>query len=1128
MIYIIMAGSWHLLSNVLLKRYAGSAEESLAIDTIKDWGFMILMAVLLHQILFRLLQKWERAMELRKEMENNLRRTERALKTISACNGALVRATNETMLLTEICRVVVEKGGYRLAWVGFAENDEKKTITVAARAGNDDGYLEKVNVSWSENDERGRGPTGTAIRTGEIVVCNDFQSNPMVAPWRAEAAKHGFGSIIVLPLCHAERSIGALIIYAAETNAFNPEEVELLHELAGDLGFGIQALRTKAEHERAEAEQQLFRTLIERSIDGILLVDPATGRFLDASESACKSLGFSRDELLTLSAFDVAVGLNQAVFDATNAEIERAGSVTLETLHRRKDGTTFPVETSLSPVTLDREYLVVITRDITRRKREAEALQQERNLLRTLIDNIPDKIYVRDISNRFILANASFARLMGVAGPAALIGKKDADFYPAEMASDFDSIDQRVFAGHESLSEERLLHFPNGQELVMLTTKVPFRNEKGEVIGLIGVGHDITEHKRAEKILRESEKKFAKTFHASPMPMWLSTIQEGRFLDVNDEFLTLLQRPREDVIGHTSFELDVWTDAKQRVDILTRHKTRGSVRNVELGMHTKSGELRSILWSVEEVEISGESCWLGSALDITEHKRAEEQVHLQSAALTAAANAIMITDQHGKIEWVNPAFIRLTGYSAAEVMGANPRLLKSGQHPPGFYASLWATIVTGNVWHGELINRRKDGQLYTEDTTITPVRDADGQIGHFVAIKQDVTERKLLENQLRQSQKMEAIGQLAGGVAHDFNNLLTVIGGNASMLLQDVNLQTAEASECVQQIVEASERAAGLTRQLLTFSRRQVIQPRRLDLNEVVAQMTKLLQRILGEDISLVANYAASLPDILADTGMMEQILLNLAVNSRDAMPKGGKLTITTSAEILDAEANGQNPGTPAGLYVLFTVADTGCGIPPEVLPHIFEPFFTTKDVGKGTGLGLATVHGIVQQHNGRIAVTSEINRGTKFHIHFPAMADATSEKKTGTATPALPRGSETILLVEDESIVSLTISNMLQRLGYTVLLAGSGVEALKVWRTHRNRIQLLLTDIVMPDGMNGYELGRQLQDDNLQLKVVYSSGYTGSHNDKRQTMVEGVNFLQKPYPAQKLAEILRKSLDQK
>ncbi len=326
-------------------------------------------------------------------------------------------------------------------------------------------------------------------------------------------------------------------------------------------------------------------------------------------------------------------------------------------------------------------------------------------------------------------------------------------------------------------------------------------------------------------------------------------------------------------------------------------------------------------------------------------------------------------------------------------------------------------------------------------------------------------ERQKLETQLRQSQKMEAIGQLAGGVAHDFN-ILTVIQGNASLLLNP-QLQPAESSGCSLQIVQAAERAASLTRQLLMFSCKHVLQMVELDLNEVVGNMTKMLQRILGEDITLRTEYAPKLAVISADAGMLEQVLLNLA-GSRDAMPTGGQLLISTSVENLGADSPQLPAGEAPGNYVRLKVSDTGCGIPPEILPHIFEPFFTTKETGKGTGLGLATVYGIVEQHHGWVTVTSQVGQGTTFHIHLPAAKGTPAKPQAAVAAQKLPGGYETILLVEDETAVRHLVGNLLQRCGYKILMAESGVAALKVWQKHRNEIQLLLTDIVMPDGMTG------------------------------------------------------------
>ena len=449
---------------------------------------------------------------------------------------------------------------------------------------------------------------------------------------------------------------------------------------------------------------------------------------------------------------------------------------------------------------------------------------------------------------------------------------------------------------------------------------------------------------------------------------------------------------------------------------------------------------------------------------------------------------------------------------------------------PDWYQTVWfylgcALLAGGAVtglyhWRVQHLRRRHD-ELEARVRERTAELEAQKQ-----RLEHAMEERKRLEEQLLQAQKMEAVGRLAAGIAHDFNNLLTAIAGNASLLLMCQPTETAEIADCAQQIVEASERAASLTRQLLMFSRKQVIQPARQDLNKVVAHMTRLLQRILGEDVSLISQCAPSLPAILADAGMIEQILLNLAVNSRDAMPKGGQLTIATGTAQLAAEPAGPNAGSSAGLHVCLTVTDTGSGIAPADLAHIFEPFFTTKEVGKGTGLGLATVYGIVKQHQGRIVVESQVGRGTTFLIYFPALADAPPEPAATPATAILLRGSETILVVEDEFLVRVSITNTLQHLGYTILPAASSVEALKIWQQHKARIQLLLTDIVMPDGLTGYDLARQLQAGKPQLKVIYTSGYSGGLVEKRMTVVEGVNFLQKPYAPQKLAEALRKNLD--
>ena len=372
---------------------------------------------------------------------------------------------------------------------------------------------------------------------------------------------------------------------------------------------------------------------------------------------------------------------------------------------------------------------------------------------------------------------------------------------------------------------------------------------------------------------------------------------------------------------------------------------------------------------------------------------------------TSAADAILITDPGGIMLWHNPAFARLTGYAASEIIGKKSNLLKSGKQRPEVYTELWRTITSGQVWRGEIINRRKDGSLYTEQITITPVRGDTGEISNYVAIKQDVTERKQLEAQLRQSQKMQAIGQLAGGVAHDFNNLLAVIRGNIELVLMDQTHISNEARESLGEMASAADRAADLTRQLLTFGRKQAMQARPVDLNELVTNLTKMLRRVIGEDIQLQCRCAARPLLVQADVGMMEQVLTNLIVNSRDAMPRGGRLLVTTEAVLMEAADLRAHSERRPGDFVCLSVTDTGTGIAAEHLPRVFEPFFTTKEPGKGTGLGLATVYGIIERHQGWIEVSSQVDVGIHIQTLPPVHPSAgRATRPRGAAKETAPR----------------------------------------------------------------------------------------------------------------------------
>jgi two-component system cell cycle sensor histidine kinase/response regulator CckA len=645
--------------------------------------------------------------------------------------------------------------------------------------------------------------------------------------------------------------------------------------------------------------------------------------------------------------------------------------------------------------------------------------------------------------------------------------------------------------------------------------------------------------------------------------------------------------------------------------------------------------------------------------DNTVREQAEAQLHLQGAALNSAANAIAITDRSGLTEWVNPAFSELTGYTSAEAVGKNPRdLVKSDRHEPAFYKNLWDTILSGNVWRGEMVNRRKDGSLYTEEQTITPVRDLQGNISHFIAIKQDitehkraeeelrqsveslltseertrfalenanvgiwdmdyttgvlrwseaieahyglepgtfggtfeafverihpddrasvlevvtkamkagtdfsvqnrsiwpdgtvrwlsgagrillgehgepvrgvgisldVTERRILEAQFQQAQKMEAVGRLAGGVAHDFNNLLTVILGFCELLLADRDPDDPRQAD-IAEIQKAGTRAAGLTRQLLAFSRKQIIEPTLLDLNVVVADMRSMLGRLIGEDVRVVLNLGPELAPVKADRGQVEQVVMNLAVNARDAMPKGGTLRLETANVELDEHYAETHLAVKPGAYVALTVTDTGTGMTPEVQSRLFEPFFTTKEPGKGTGLGMATVYGIVTGSGGSVGVYSEVGKGTSFNVYFP-QADAA--EGVVVAPPPVNRRrveGQTVLVVEDAEGVRELTKRLLQRLGYTVLVAANADEALRLFEQHPS-IDLLLTDVVMP-GASGPELTKRLVEERRALRVIYMSGYTEEAIVEHGVLKPGIAFLHKPFTSETLGQKIREVLE--
>ncbi len=657
--------------------------------------------------------------------------------------------------------------------------------------------------------------------------------------------------------------------------------------------------------------------------------------------------------------------------------------------------------------------------------------------------------------------------------------------------------------------------------------------EAGKVVRVIGNIMDITERRNAEAALRDSEERYRLLFEAMDSAFALHEIVRDaagspcnyRFLEANPAFERMTGLKAGDLIGR--MVLDVLPNTE-----LSWIERYGQVVDSGETLHFESYSRELGKYYAVTAYCPRPEQFAVIFMDITQRKRAESERERLLMAIEQSGEIIVITDPAGNIQYVNPAFERTTGYSRDEVIGRNPRILRSGTQDAAFYGEMWRVISGGSNWMGRLVNKRKDGTLFTEEASISPVRDAEGQIVNYVAVKRDITEhlriheeKVKLEAQFQQAQKLESVGRLAGGVAHDLNNLLSPILGYGEMLLEEFG-EGDGRKEDMKEIVKAGMRARDLVRQLLALSRRQVMEFKPIDLNSVLDQFEKLLRRTIREDVVIDVREAASLPLIRGDIGQLEQVIMNLAVNAQDAMPDGGRLSIETEMVEVDESYAGEKPGMTPGPYVRLALSDTGCGMDPETIAHIFEPFFTTKAKDQGTGLGLATVYGIVKQHGGSIWVYSEPGKGSTFKLYFPVAEAQAAAEEAAEAKPADLGGSETILLVEDNGQVRNLARAILSRQGYSLLIARDGIDALRILGQHQGPVQLLLTDVVMPK-MSGRELFERIGALYPDMRVLYMSGYSNNVIAHRGVLDEGVNFIQKPFTVKGLLAKVRKVLDQ-
>ncbi len=753
--------------------------------------------------------------------------------------------------------------------------------------------------------------------------------------------------------------------------------------------------------------------------------------------------------------------------------------------------------------------------------RTAEALRKSELLFQAMLDAIPDMISVHDNDMNIVYSN--WNGFAAAPPDRRILGEKCYRIYRGLDKVCPDCRAKQVIETRKSYRE--VVEVPEGVWLEL--NVIPILDAGGNCELFVEWVRDITDRKKSEETLKQSEEKIRALVENTIDWNW-QTDANGKYTYSSENTDVLIGYTKDEIIGETPFDF-MDNDEAHRVLNIFKEIAKKNDRIVGLEDTFLHKDGHPVIFETNATPLIDKKGnllgYFGTCRDITERKFAEVERERLKIAIEQSGEIIVITGAEGDIQYVNPVFERITGYTLQEVIGQNPRILKSGKQSDEYYRELWDTISSGETWQGRLVNKRKDGSLYTEDATISPVYNADREIVNYVAVKKDVTEQLTLEGQYQQAQKMESVGRLAGGVAHDFNNMLSVISGNAEFALNSIDTSHPIYTE-ITEIQSAAQRSADLTRQLLAFARKQTVTPKALNLNNTIKSMLKMLGRLIGEDIDLLWMPGKKLDTVYIDPAQIDQLLANLAVNARDAIGQNvGKITIETDNVDFDEEYCTQHTGFIPGLYIMLAVSDDGCGMDAETKAQVFEPFFTTKGQGEGTGLGLATVYGIIKQNQGFVNIYSELGEGTTLKIYFPAhVSPTTEETKKHQAKPVTP-GHETILLVEDEpSILSLG-KKILERLGYQIIAASTPVEAIRLAKEHNGRIDLLMTDVIMPE-MNGRDLAKRIMTLYPDIKRLFTSGYTANVIAHHGVLDEGVNFIEKPFSINDLSEKVRKVLN--
>ena len=866
-----------------------------------------------------------------------------------------------------------------------------------------------------------------------------------------------------------------------------------------------QALKESAER---------FQALVESAPVGIVAYDEH-GKIIYTNPILIQLMGAkSKDELIGRSAIEFIHSEDQ---ELAKSRIRRniAGEILEPAVEKivRPDGKIIIAEINARPIFLNgKRAVIAFITDITQREQEEKLLQ----IQSAALNAAANAIVITDIDGKIQWVNPAFSELTGyslkeVVGKNPRIlksGKHDRSFY--------ENLWQTILAGHV-WHNELINKRKDGTLYAEEMTITPVVDETGRITNFVGIKQNVTERKQAAE-------RFKNLIEQSNDAIYL--LYKNKFELVNRRFTEMFGYTLEEC-NRPDFNFMNLVASESRPLILQRMKDVEQGKPVpevyEFTAISKSGKRIICEASISYLQYKDGIASQGIIRDITERRKSEEEIRKLSEALKQSPVAVIIINKNLYIEYVNPAFSKNYGYTESEVLGKKPFEFIFRDDSRHLIQEIKKFIQKQEVWRNELQIKKKDNSLAFAKLMLAPIHDNENQLTHYLILIEDVTEKRRLQEQFLQAQKMEAVGRLAGGIAHDFNNLLTVINGYSELLLKMAG-SSHPWFDKIAQIKKAGERASALTSQLLAFSRKQIIQPKLLNLNHVLHELEKMLKRLIGEDIELQIFYDEHLGTIKADPTQIEQVIMNLIVNARDAMPKGGKLTIELKNQLVDSTFINKHAGIKEGWYVKMSVIDTGIGMDQETIKHIFEPFFSTKEKGKGTGLGLATVYGIVKQNKGYIQVYSEVGHGTVFHVYFPIV----NASELDASAPETPHknliGTETILIVEDEESVRNFIITTLKEFGYNVLYAGNISDALELFKNRLNEIDLVLTDVIMPGG-SGADLSAELHKIKPDIKIIFMSGYMDDSIVRHGILPENTHFIQKPFSMVDLAIKIREVL---